>query len=55
MAGDNPIQWKNPVVRWVEYRMPVFTLLNNAVGTNYPRPRTLTTGGTSDRWPVWRW
>ena len=41
MAGDNPIQWKNPVVRWVEYRMPVFTFLNDAVGTNYPSPKNL--------------
>ena len=29
------------VLGWVEYRLPVFNWINNAVGTNYPSPKNL--------------
>ena len=32
--------FKNPVVRWIDYRMPVFTFLNHELN-EYPTPRNL--------------
>ena len=29
------------VLGWVEYRLPVFNWINDAVGTNYPSPKNL--------------
>ncbi len=29
------------VLGWIEYRLPVFNWINNAVGTNYPTPKNL--------------
>ena len=29
------------IVRWIDYRLPVFTLLDHAVGRSYPTPRNL--------------
>ncbi len=29
------------VVRWIDYRMPIFTLLDHAVGSGYPTPKNL--------------
>ncbi|MEX2631822.1 MAG: cytochrome b/b6 [Tistlia sp.] len=34
-------QTKNPVIRWIEYRMPVFSFLDHAVGSGYPTPKNL--------------
>ncbi len=34
-------QYSNPVVRWIEYRMPIFSTLDNFVGGSYPTPRNL--------------
>ncbi len=34
-------EWKNPVVRWIEYRLPIFSFIDNSVGSNYPTPRNL--------------
>ena len=31
----------NPVIRWIEYRMPIFSFLNHSVGTEYPSPKNL--------------
>jgi quinol-cytochrome oxidoreductase complex cytochrome b subunit len=31
----------NPVARWIEYRLPVFSTLNSFVGRDYPTPRNL--------------
>ena len=31
----------NGIVKWVEYRLPVFSFLNHSVGSDYPTPRNL--------------
>jgi quinol-cytochrome oxidoreductase complex cytochrome b subunit len=38
--GDSPV-YSNPVVRWIEYRLPVFSAIDNFVGSGYPAPRNL--------------
>ncbi len=32
---------ENPVVRWIEYRLPVFSFIDDSVGSGYPTPRNL--------------
>jgi quinol-cytochrome oxidoreductase complex cytochrome b subunit len=32
----------NPVIRWIEYRLPVFSFLDHSLGTQYPSPKNLT-------------
>ena len=32
--------WKNPIVKWVDHRLPVFTFIDHSVVT-YPTPRNL--------------
>ncbi|MFZ5609179.1 MAG: cytochrome b [Pseudomonadota bacterium] len=34
-------QFKNPLVRWIDQRMPIFTLVDNVVGSKRPEPRNL--------------
>jgi quinol-cytochrome oxidoreductase complex cytochrome b subunit len=31
----------NPVVKWFEYRLPIFSFIDHSVGTGYPAPRNL--------------
>ncbi|WP_341702724.1 cytochrome b N-terminal domain-containing protein [Ferrovibrio sp.] len=31
----------NPVVKWIEYRLPVFSTLDHMVGSQYPTPKNL--------------
>ncbi len=31
----------NPVVRWIEYRLPIFSFLDHTVGSGYPSPKNL--------------
>jgi quinol-cytochrome oxidoreductase complex cytochrome b subunit len=31
----------NPLIRWIEHRLPIFSFLDDAVGTGYPTPRNL--------------
>jgi quinol-cytochrome oxidoreductase complex cytochrome b subunit len=38
--GAGP-QFDHPVIRWIEYRLPVFSFLDGAVGSGYPAPRNL--------------
>ena len=38
--GERPV-YSNRVVRWIEYRLPVFSALDNIVGSGYPAPRNL--------------
>ncbi|MBT3559246.1 MAG: cytochrome b [Rhodospirillales bacterium] len=33
--------FENPVIKWVEYRMPVFTFLDHSLGSSYPTPKNL--------------
>ena len=32
--------FKNPLVRWIDYRLPIFTLLNHELD-EYPTPKNL--------------
>ena len=40
-SGEGRAEYTNPVVRWIEYRLPVFTAIDEFVGTRYPAPRNL--------------
>ena len=35
------MQLKNPILRWIEYRLPIFSFLNDSLGSNYPAPKNL--------------
>jgi len=41
MADNNSGFFANPVVKWIEYRLPVFSTLDHMVGTQYPTPKNL--------------
>ena len=41
MASASKREYKNGFIRWVEYRMPVFSLIDRAVGRDYPTPKNL--------------
>jgi quinol-cytochrome oxidoreductase complex cytochrome b subunit len=32
----------NPVIRWIEYRLPIFSFIDHSVGSEYPTPKNLT-------------
>jgi len=32
---------ENPVVKWIEYRLPIFSFLDHSVGSGYPTPKNL--------------
>jgi len=34
-------QTSNPVIKWIEYRLPVFSFIDHAVGSKYPTPKNL--------------
>ena len=38
MAGLNKSEFKNPVINWIDSRLPVFTMMQNEYGT-FPTPR----------------
>ena len=38
--GSAP-QFNHPVIRWIEYRLPVFSFLDDFMGSGYPAPRNL--------------
>ena len=35
------LKTNNAVIRWIEYRLPIFSFLDHAVGSQYPAPRNL--------------
>ncbi len=35
------LKTNNAVIRWIEYRLPIFSFLDDAVGSGYPTPRNL--------------
>lgn len=41
MADNNSGFMSNPLVKWIEYRLPVFSTLDHMVGTQYPTPKNL--------------
>jgi quinol-cytochrome oxidoreductase complex cytochrome b subunit len=40
-APDKQREWNNPVIKWIEYRLPIFSFIDDSVGSNYPTPRNL--------------
>ena len=34
-------QTNNPVIKWIEYRLPIFSFIDHSVGTGYPAPKNL--------------
>ena len=32
---------ENPVVKWIEYRLPIFSFLDHSIGSGYPTPKNL--------------
>ena len=32
---------ENPVIKWVEYRLPIFSFMDHSIGSSYPTPRNL--------------
>lgn len=55
MADNTSGFFSNPVVKWIEYRLPVFSTIDHMVGTQYPTPKISATGGTSVPSPVCAW
>jgi len=41
MADNNSGFMNNAVVKWIEYRLPVFSTLDHMVGSQYPTPKNL--------------
>ncbi|MEL3890723.1 cytochrome b/b6 [Ferrovibrio sp. MS7] len=41
MATNETGFFANPVVKWIEYRLPVFSTIDHMVGTKYPTPKNL--------------
>ncbi len=41
MSSDNSPGFKNPVIKWVDSRMPIFSLIDHSVGRAYPTPKNL--------------
>ena len=31
----------NPVVKWIEYRLPIFSFLDHSIGSQFPAPKNL--------------
>jgi quinol-cytochrome oxidoreductase complex cytochrome b subunit len=41
MAQQNSGFYANPIVKWIEYRLPVFSAVDHMVGSQFPVPRNL--------------
>ena len=41
MSSQPSRQFKNPLINWIEYRLPVFSFLDDSLGSNYPTPKNL--------------
>ena len=41
MSSQSSRQFKNPLMNWIEYRLPVFSFLDDSLGGNYPTPKNL--------------
>ena len=50
MAGLYKSDFKNPVVNWIDTRMPIFTMMQKDMGVSR-LPGTSITSGISARWP----
>lgn len=40
-AGASSTNYTNPVIRWIEHRLPIFSTMDHMVGSQYPTPRNL--------------
>ncbi len=40
MSGSTK-KFKNPVLNWIEYRLPIFSFIDDSVGSGYPTPKNL--------------
>ena len=40
-AGAGTNNYTNPVIRWIEHRLPILSTMDHMVGTQYPTPRNL--------------
>ncbi|MEM9441674.1 MAG: cytochrome b/b6 [Pseudomonadota bacterium] len=40
-AGTGTTNYNNPVIRWIEHRLPIFSTMDHMVGSQYPTPRNL--------------
>ena len=40
MSSTNKPNWKNPVIQWVDERLPIFTLMADST-SEYPTPKNL--------------
>ena len=40
MSGESSFQTNNAIVKWIEYRLPIFSFVNDAVVV-YPTPKNL--------------
>ena len=45
---------RNRIVRWIDYRLPIFTFINRELN-DYPTPRNLSYGGILDPLPASCW
>ena len=34
-------QTNNPLIKWIEYRLPIFSFIDHSIGTKYPTPKNL--------------
>ena len=34
-------EFQNPIIRWVEYRLPILSFIDHSVGSQYPAPKNL--------------
>jgi len=39
--AHSPKEFKNPVLNWIEYRLPIFSFIDESVGSGYPTPKNL--------------
>ena len=51
MAGLNKSEFSNPLINWIDTRLPIFTMMQKEYGSSR-RQRTSTTFGISAHW---RW
>ena len=50
MAGQQQSEFSNPLINWIDTRLPIFTMMQKEYGV-FPHPRTSTTSGISARSP----
>ena len=41
MAGGPRRQYNNSIIRWIEYRLPIFSTMEATIGRDMPTPRNL--------------